>query len=194
MNEIKILGIVGSQRKESCNRLALMAAQELVPPGVVLELVELHGIPFFERRNELLPPVAVIEFKRRLRAADAILFATPECNHAVPGGLKSAIDWASRSSGGNLWAGKPAGVLSASDGSLIAARSQRHLREMLAMLAVPTVGQAALINDHAACHFSPDGRLSDETARRFVVELMLALVVLVRAGWAARGFVARERA
>jgi len=92
MGEIEILGIVGSQRKHSYNRFALRAMQEPVPPGAVLQLIELHGIPYFEATRELMLPLAVLEFRKRVLASDAILFATPECNHSVPGGLKSAID------------------------------------------------------------------------------------------------------
>lgn len=78
MDEIKILGIVGSLRKDSYNRFALKTAQELVPDGAVLDLIELHGIPVFNQDNERAPPATVLEFKRRILAADAILFATPD--------------------------------------------------------------------------------------------------------------------
>ncbi len=100
MDEIVILGIVGSLRKASYNHFAPKAAQELVPDGAVLSLVELHGIPVFDQDTEMALPAAVLEFKRRILAADAILFATPEYNYSVSGVLKNAIDWASRPYGG----------------------------------------------------------------------------------------------
>lgn len=78
MDEIKILGIVGSLRKDSYNRFALKEARELVPDGAVLNLIELHGIPVFDQDNERALPASVLEFKRRILAADAILFATPD--------------------------------------------------------------------------------------------------------------------
>ena len=82
MDEIIILGIVGSLRKDAYNRFALKAAQELVPDGAVLSLVELHGIPVFDQDSEMAMPAAVLEFKQRILAADAILFATPEIGRA----------------------------------------------------------------------------------------------------------------
>ena len=96
MTGIEILGIVGSLRAGSLNHLALKAAQELVPDGAVLDLIELHGIPVFNQDDEVAIPAAVREFKRRIMAANAILFATPEYNYSLPGALKNAIDWASR--------------------------------------------------------------------------------------------------
>lgn len=194
MGEIKILGIVGSQRKDSCNRLALRAAQELVPPDAVIELIELEGIPFFEAQRECLPPPAVIEFRRRIGQADAILFATPECNHAVPGGLKSAIDWAARPRGQGVWRGKPAAVISACDGRLVNARAQAHLRQTLHRLQMPTVSQPWASGGNGERHFAPDGKLNDEPSRQFIQKLLVALVGLVRANWAMRGFTIRESA
>ena len=78
IDEIKILGIVGSLRKDSYNHFALKAAQELVPDGAVLSLIDLHGIPVFDQDTEMAMLAAVLEFKRQILAADAILFATPE--------------------------------------------------------------------------------------------------------------------
>lgn len=180
MNEIKILCVVGSLRKESYNRFALKAAQELAPDGAVLELIELHGIPVFDQNNELQPPDAVVEFKRRILAADAILFATPEYNYSVPGGLKNAIDWASRPSGQSAWAGKPAAVMGASVGSLGTARAQYHLRQILVTLNMPTVNQPEVMIGNAEQRFGPDGKLIDEATGKLVRELLVALVRLVR--------------
>lgn len=93
MDQIEILGIVGSLRKDSYNRLALRAAQELLPQEAALNLIELHGIPVYDQDTEMAMPAPVLEFKRRILAADAILFATPEYNYSVAGVLKNAIDW-----------------------------------------------------------------------------------------------------
>lgn len=188
MGQIRILGIVGSQRSQSYNRFALRAAQALVPEGVMIELIELHDIPFFEPRHECSPPPAVVEFRRRVTAADAILFATPECHHGVPGKLKSAIDWASRPYGEGVWRGKPAAVMSASTGGLVTARAQHHLRQILAGLEMPMVDQAGGINGHAERRFSPDGELIDDLTRQSIRGLVAELAGLVRVEWAARGF------
>jgi len=88
MKKMKILGIVGSLRKDSYNHFALKAAQELVPEGAVLNLIELHGIPVFNQDDEMAPPAIVLEFKRQILAADAILFGTPEYNYSLSGVLK----------------------------------------------------------------------------------------------------------
>lgn len=186
MDEIKILGIVGSLRKDSYNRSALKAAQELVPDGAVLELIELKGIPVFDQDDEMTMPASVQEFKRRILAADAILFATPEYNYSLPGGLKNAIDWASRPYGESAWPGKPAAVMGASVGSLGTARAQYHLRQVLVTLNMPVVNQPEVMIGDAARRFDKDGRLSDEPTRQFIQKLLNALVQLVKSGRASK--------
>lgn len=180
MDEIIILGISGSLRKDSYNRLALKAAQQLVPDGAVLNLAELHGIPVFDQDIEMAPPAAVLEFKRRILAADAILFATPEYNHSVAGVLKNAIDWASRPYGESAWTGKPAAVMGASTGSLGTTRAQYHLRQILVTLDMPTVNQPEVMIGDAAQRFDLDGRLTDEPIRQHIQTLLDALVRLAR--------------
>ena len=180
MDKIKILGIVGSLRKDSYNHFALKAAQELVPDGAVLNLIELHGIPVFDQDNEMAPPATVLEFKRRILAADAILFATPEYNYSLPGGLKNAIDWASRPYSDSAWLGKPAAVMGASVGSLGTARAQYHLRQILVTLNMPVVNQPEVMIGNAAQQFDQNGRLTDEPTRQLIQKLLGALVQLVK--------------
>ena len=180
MDEIIILGIVGSLRQHSYNRSALRAAQELVPKGVVLALTELHGIPIYNQDDELAPPASVVEFKRRIVAADAILFATPEYNYSISGGLKNAIDWASRPYGDSAWLGKPAAVMGASTGSLGTARAQYQLRQILVTLNMPTVNQPEVMIGNAAQRFDQDGRLTDQPTRQIIETLLAALVRLVK--------------
>ena len=93
---IRILGLAGSLRRASYNRAALRAAVELVPQDVALDIFELDGIAGINQDEEQNPPAKVIQFKRRIREADAILIVTPEYNYSIPGVLKNAIDWASR--------------------------------------------------------------------------------------------------
>jgi chromate reductase len=180
MSEIKILGIVGSLRQQSYNRFALKAAQELLPDGVSLDLIELHNIPVFDQDNELTPPASVLEFKRRILAADAILFATPEYNYSLPGGLKNAIDWASRPYHDSAWPGKPAAIMGASIGNLGTARAQYHLRQILVTLNMPVVNQPEVMIGNADLRFAPDGRLTDEPTRQFIQMLLGALVQLTK--------------
>jgi chromate reductase len=179
MDKIQILGIVGSLRKESFNHHALKAAQELVPEGALLSLVELHGIPVFNQDLEKEPPPAVVDFKRQILAADAILFATPEYNYSLPGGLKNAIDWASRPYGESAWEGKPAAVMGASVGNLGTARAQYHLRQILVTLNMPVVNQPEVMIGNAAQRFQPDGSLTDQATRQFIQALLEALLKLV---------------
>ena len=194
IGKIKILGIVGSQRTHSYNRFALRAAQELVPEGVALELVELHGIPFFGQNRALVPPATVMEFKQRIVGADAILFATPECNHSVPGALRSAIDWAAYPAGESVWRGKPAAVISASAGPLVTGRAHKHLRQILDMLHMPIADHPEAMNGNAELRFSPEGKLTDEPTRCFIQELLATLVSLVKFNRANSVFIEREAA
>jgi chromate reductase, NAD(P)H dehydrogenase (quinone) len=122
---IRILGIAGSLRRESYNRAALKAATQLVPQDASLEVFELDGIPGFNQDEEKNPPAKVVELKRRVRDAHAILIVTPEYNYSVPGVLKNAIDWASRPYGDSAWAGKPVAIMGASIGTI--ARRERSI-------------------------------------------------------------------
>src|SRR6267154_3086868 len=140
-NRIRILGIAGSLRRGSYNRAALRAATELVPEGAILETFELDGIPVFNQDEEQNPPAKVMEFKSRIREADAILFVTPEYNYSVSGVLKNAIDWASRPYGDSAWNGKPVAVMGASVGVIGTARAQYHLRQVFVFLDMEPVNQ-----------------------------------------------------
>ena len=178
MEQINIMGIVGSLRQGSYNHAALRAVQELVPEGVTFSLMELHRIPVYDQDNELTPPDAVLEFKRRILAADAILFATPEYNYSLPGGLKNAIDWASRPHGKSAWKGKPAAVIGASIGTLGTAHAQHHLRQILVALDMPVVNQPEVMLGNASQRFDADGKLTDEKSRLLLQQLIAELVHL----------------
>ena len=105
-----------------------------MPEGATLDVFELDGIPGFNQNQEQSPPEKVMELKKRVREADAILFVTPEYNYSVPGVLKNAIDWASRPYGDNAWNGKPAAIMGASIGGIATARAQYHLRQIMVFL------------------------------------------------------------
>ena len=132
--QIMILGFAGSLRKGSYNKAILRAALELSPEDAKNEIFDLEGIPPYNMDLENRMPERVKEFKAKIRAADAILIATPEHNYSVPGVLKNAIDWASRPYGDNSFEGKPVGIMSASTGMLGGARAQYHLRQMFVFL------------------------------------------------------------
>lgn len=180
MDKVEILGIVGSLRKGSYNRLTLNAACKLVPQGAVLNLIELHDLPVFNQDDEMTPPASVLEFKRRILAADAILFATPEYNYSLPGVLKNAIDWASRPYGQSAWVGKPAALMGASVGTLGTVRAQYHLRQILVGQDMPVVNLPEVMIANAAQRFDINGELTDEPTQQLIHKLLIALVQLTQ--------------
>jgi chromate reductase, NAD(P)H dehydrogenase (quinone) len=171
-----ILGIIGSLRRESYNRSAMRAATELVPPGATIDVFELDGIPGFNQDDEQHPPEKVVELKRRVRAADALLFVTPEYNYSIPGVLKNAIDWASRPYGDNAWYGKPAAVMGASTGMIGTARAQYHLRQVFVFLNVYPINEPEVMIGQAASRFDAAGTLTDGRARDLIRQLLQNLV------------------
>ncbi len=177
---IRILGIAGSLRRESYNRAALRAALELVPAGARLETFELDSIPGFNQDEEQRPPARIVELKSRIRAADAILFVTPEYNYSVPGVLKNAIDWASRPHGDSAWSGKPAAIMGASIGAIGTARAQYHLRQIMVYLNMFPINQPEVMIGNAATRFDKDGNLTDETTKTFIRQLLTNLVAWTR--------------
>jgi len=187
MNKFNILGIVGSLRKGSYNRFALNAALELLPNDAELNLIDLHGIPVFNQDEEMAPPAAVLEFKQKILAADAILFATPEYNYSLPGGLKNAIDWASRPYGQSAWQGKTAAVMGVSIGNFGTSRAQYDLRKILVTLDMPVVVQPEVMIGNAAERFDQNGRLIDERSRQLIRKLLSTLVQLEKSARRAKG-------
>ncbi len=172
---INILGIAGSLRRQSYNRSALRAAQQLAPAGVTLTIFELDGIPAFNEDDENSPPTKIVELKSQIRAADALLFVTPEYNYSVPGVLKNAIDWASRPYGDNAWAGKPAAIMGASIGNIATARAQYHLRQIFVFLNVLAINQPEVMIGNAADKFDAEGNLTDEKTKEYIGKLLQAL-------------------
>jgi chromate reductase len=173
---IRLLGIAGSLRRGSYNRAALRAATTLVPEGATLETFDLEGIPGFNEDDEGTPPARVVELKRSIRAADAVLIVTAEYNYSVPGVLKNAIDWASRPYGDSAWSGKPAAIMGASVGNIGTARAQYHLRQIFVFLNMFPINQPELMIGNAATRFDGDGNLTDDTTRQRIRELLRSLV------------------
>jgi chromate reductase len=173
---IVILGIAGSLRKESFNRSLLRAAQELAPEGARIETFEIDGIPSFNQDQETNPHPRVAELKQRIRAADAILFVTPEYNYSIPGVLKNAIDCASRPYGDSAWTGKPVAVMGASVGTLGTARAQYHLRQTFVFLNMYPVNQPEVMVSNAQKRFDQEGKLTDDTTKQLVRQLLSELV------------------
>jgi chromate reductase, NAD(P)H dehydrogenase (quinone) len=175
-NPIRILGVAGSLRRESFNRAALRAAIELTPPDAILEPFELEGIPLFSEDLEANPPARVVEFKRRIREADAILISTAEYNYSVPGVLKNAIDWASRPYGDSAWDGKPAAIMGASIGNAGSARAQYHLRQIFVFLNMHPLNQPEVMISNASARFDSQGNLTDEETKTRIRQMLETLI------------------
>src|SRR6185503_5099998 len=172
---IRILGIAGSLRRQSYNRGALRAATELAPEGATVEVFELDGLPAFNQDEDQNPPAKVVELKKRIREADAILFVTPEYNYSIPGVLKNAIDWASRPYGDSAWDGKPAAIMGASVGGIGTARAQYHLRQMMVFLNMFPVNQPEVMIGNASERFDASGNLTDDATKDFIRQLLRSL-------------------
>lgn len=141
MTTKRIAVVVGSLRHDSSNRKLAVALAKLAPADVIFEFVEIGGLPLYNQDDDANPGPVVLQFKSQIKAADGVLFVTPEYNRSIPGVLKNAIDHASRPYGESVWAGKPAGVIGVSVGAIGTALAQQHLRNILGYLDMPTLGQ-----------------------------------------------------
>ncbi|MBA2379220.1 MAG: NAD(P)H-dependent oxidoreductase [Blastocatellia bacterium] len=177
---IRILGIAGSLRNGSYNRGVLKAAVELAPEGAEIETFDIAGFPDFNQDDEQNPAEIVTRFKEKIRAADAILFVTPEYNYSIPGVLKNAIDWASRPYGDSAWSDKPAAIMGASIGAVATARAQYHLRQMMVFLDMHPLNQPEVMIGNCADKYDAEGNLTDDTSREFISKQLKALVEWTR--------------
>lgn len=141
MSKYQIVVVVGSLRKDSFNRKLASAIVKLAPPEFLFKQVQISDLPLYDQDDDANQAESVKRLKKEIEAAKGLLFVTPEYNRSIPGVLKNAIDHASRPHGQNVWAGKPAGVLGVSIGAIGTAMAQQHLRNVLAYLDVPTLGQ-----------------------------------------------------
>ena len=165
MSDIRVLGICGSLRKGSFNRMALRVAQESVPAGMTIDVADISAFPLYNEdvRAQGFPP-AVQRFRDQIAAADALLFVTPEYNYSVSGVLKNAIDWASRPPN-QPFDGKPVAMMGASAGTLGTARAQYHLRQTCVFLNMCPVNKPEVMIPQAQNRFDAEGRLTDEPTR-----------------------------
>jgi chromate reductase, NAD(P)H dehydrogenase (quinone) len=177
MVALRILGICGSLRRESYNRLALGTAREQAPDGVVLETFDrLRDIPPYDDdlRAAAGFPAAVGALREAIRAADALLFVSPEYNYSVPGQLKNAIDWASRAPD-QPFQDKPVAIMGASPGVVGTARMQHHLRQCLVFLDARVLSRPEVMIGQVAGKFDASGRLVDEATAQQIKALLTAL-------------------
>jgi chromate reductase len=174
--KFRIFGFAGSLRKGSFNKALLRAAAELLPAGAELEIFDLEGIPPYNQDLEQQLPQRVRDFKAGVRAADAILIATPEYNYSMPGVLKNAIDWGSRPHGDNVFDDKPAAIMGASMGMIATARAQYHLRQSCVFLNMHPVNRPEVMVPFAQDKIDASGKLIDEKIRAKIRELIESLV------------------
>ena len=141
MSPYPIAVIVGSLRRDSFNRKLACAIVKLAPPEFSFKQVQIGDLPLYNQDDDANQAESVKRLKAEIAAAKGLLFVTAEYNRSIPGVLKNAIDHASRPYGQSAWVGKPAGVLGASVGAIGTSMAQQHLRNVLAYLDVPTLGQ-----------------------------------------------------
>lgn len=170
--------VVGSLRKESFNRKTAHALAEVAPSSLKLSIIEIGHLTPYDQDLDANPPEAWTQFHDQIKAADAVLFVTPEYNRSIPGFLKNAIDIASRPYGHSAWNGKPGAVVSVSPGAIGAFGANHHLRQSLVFLNVPTMPQPEAYIGGADKLFDAGGKLVNDGTRKFLGQFMEAF-----AGW-----------
>jgi chromate reductase len=179
MSQYQIAVIVGSLRKDSFNRKLANAIVKLAPPEFSFMQVKIGDLPLYNQDDDENQAESVKRLKKDIEGSQAFLFVTPEYNRSIPGVLKNAIDHASRPFGQNSWAGKPAGVLGASVGVLGTAMAQQHLRNILAFLGIPTLGQPEAYIHVTDDLFDEDGNIG-VGSRQFMQNWMDVYVAWVK--------------
>ncbi len=170
--QLKVLGITGSLRKGSFNTAALRACKELLPSGMDLTITSIADLPMFNQDVfDAGLPEPVKRFRAEVAAADGLLIASPEYNFSVTGVLKNAIDWASRAPN-QVFQDKPIALFSATGGPLGGARVQYDLRKILTQLWAHVLPKPEVFIGAAQTKFDAQGKLTDETTRKFLGELL----------------------
>jgi chromate reductase, NAD(P)H dehydrogenase (quinone) len=177
--EYSLAVFVGSLRKESINRKLATALAELGPRSLQAQIIEIGQLPLYNQDDDANPPAAWTAFRERVKAADAVLFVTPEYNRSVPAALKNALDVGSRPYGKSVWAGKPGAVVSASPGALGAFGANHHLRQSLVFLNVPAMPQPEAYLGGADKLFDAAGKLTNDSTRTHLQTFMHAFAAWV---------------
>lgn len=170
--------LVGSLRKDSFNRKIALTLAEQAPPSLKLSIVDLSALSIYNQDLDATPPAEWTAFRAQIKAADAVLFVTPEYNRSVPAVLKNAIDIGSRPYGQSVWGGKPGAVVSSSMGGIGGFGANHHLRQSLVFLNVLTMQQPEAYIGGAHQLFDADGRITNDGTRDFLKSFAQAF-----AGW-----------
>ena len=172
MNTFKVGYLVGSLAKGSINRKLARALVRLAPRDLVLSEIGFGHLPLYSYDYDANYPKVARELKDSIAAADAILFVTPEYNRSIPGGLKNAIDWASRPYGQNAFTRKPSAIIGTSPGKIGTAVAQQHLRSILAFCNSPLMNSVEAYVQFEAGLIGEDGEVSNENTETFLRNFM----------------------
>lgn len=174
---ITLLGICGSLRRGSLNRALLAAVGEALPDGASLRPWDSLDLPIFN--SDVGEPTAVTDLKRAITAADGVVFAVPEYNYSIPGGLKNALDWLSRPPPQSPLRGKPCGLVGAASGMSGTIRAQTHMRQILVFSDSPCLSQPEVLIPRAQDRFDASGRLTDASTHSLLAQFGAAMVGFV---------------
>jgi len=167
MDNIQVAVLIGSLRRDSHNRRFAGALAHLAPRHFSFVQVDISDLPLYNQDDDGAPAASVRRLKADIGASQALLFVTPEYNRSIPGVLKNALDHGSRPYGQSVWQGKPAGVIGVSIGAIGTAVAQQHLRNVLAYLDVPAMGQPEAFVQAKDNLFDENGKFG-EASRKFI--------------------------
>jgi chromate reductase, NAD(P)H dehydrogenase (quinone) len=177
---VDVAVLVGSLRKESLTRKVAMAMKGLAPPSLALEIVEIRELPMYDQDLETeTPPRAWVDFRDRIKRADALLFATPEYNRSVPGCLKNAVDVGSRPPGNTVFNGKPGAIVSVTPFGLGAFGANHHLRQALVYVNVLTMAQPEAYIPQAGDLVDENFRITKDASREFFTKFLNAFAAWI---------------
>ena len=181
-DHIQLVGLSGSLRKGSYNTMLLKAAAQLLPTDVSMQFVSIADIPLYNADLDLPAakqrPEIIEHFRKILTDADGILISSPEYNYSIPGGLKNAIDWASRGEDSPLLR-KPVAVIGATTGLWGMARMQIAFHAVFLFLDMKPVYKPEVLVAQAEKKFDKDGNLIDEMAKKLVRQKLEALKEMI---------------
>jgi len=159
MKNYQIAIVPGSLRKDSFNVTLGKALANMLPEGFEAKFIEIGDLPLYNQDEDGTPADSVVRLRNEIKAADGVIFLTPEYNRSIPGVLKNALDHASRPWGQSVWSGKPAGVIGVALSAVGTAAAQQHLRTILAALNMPTMGHPEAYIQYTEDLFESDGSI-----------------------------------
>ena len=168
----KVGYFVGSLATNSLNRLLAKALVRLAPPELQMTEISFKDLPLYSYDYDANYPAVATEFKNAIAAVDAVIFVTPEYNRSIPGGLKNAIDWASRPYGKNAFTRKPSAFIGTSPGKIGTAIAQQHLRSILAFCNSPQMNSIEAYIQFEPGLIGEDGQVNNESTREFLQNYM----------------------